>query len=155
MFQLKTETTVRLMHINVRTEKHGPNDVDAMDVEFAMEGQNTKVLALLHPALCEALYAASGDVFGTHGAAGTRSSSSSHESIGTSPLLHVSMRWRMCVFGRLSPLSQAEIDGPDSPSCSPAWIWLSPTFARKARNSAAPRATWTVLVVTSSVTPQP
>jgi hypothetical protein len=56
VFQLKTETTVRLMHINVRTEKHGPNDVDAMDVEFAMEGQNTKVLALLHPALCEALY---------------------------------------------------------------------------------------------------
>lgn len=55
MFQLITPTTVKLMHINVRTEKHGPADVDAFDLDFQIGGENSKVLALLHPGLCEAL----------------------------------------------------------------------------------------------------
>lgn len=55
MFQLITPATVKLMHINVRTEKHGPADVDAFDLDFQIGGENQKVLALLHPQLCEAL----------------------------------------------------------------------------------------------------
>lgn len=56
MFQLLTPATVKLMHINVRTEKHGPADVDACDLDFVISGENQKVLALLHPKLCAALY---------------------------------------------------------------------------------------------------
>ncbi len=56
MFQLIHPTTVKLAHINVRTEKHGPNDVDACDLDLVIEGENAKVLALLHPDLCAALY---------------------------------------------------------------------------------------------------
>lgn len=55
MFQLVHPATVKLMHINVRTEKHGPNDVDAFDLDFQIGGENQKVLALLHPDLCAAL----------------------------------------------------------------------------------------------------
>ena len=55
MFQLITPATVKLMHINVRTEKHGPADVDAFDLDFQIGGENQKVLALLHPDLCAAL----------------------------------------------------------------------------------------------------
>lgn len=56
MFQLIHPTTVKLAHINVRTEKHGPNDVDACDLDLVIEGDNSKVLALLHPDLCASLY---------------------------------------------------------------------------------------------------
>lgn len=56
MFQLLTPTTVKLMHINVRTEKHGPTDIDACDLDFVLSGENARVLAMLHPDLCEALY---------------------------------------------------------------------------------------------------
>jgi hypothetical protein len=55
MFQLIAPTTVKLMHINVRTEKHGPADVDAFDLDFQIGGENSKILALLHPGLAEAL----------------------------------------------------------------------------------------------------
>jgi hypothetical protein len=55
MFQLIAPATVKLMHINVRTEKHGPADVDAFDLDFQIGGENQKVLALLHPQLCAAL----------------------------------------------------------------------------------------------------
>jgi len=56
MFQLIQPTTVKLMHINVRTEKHGPADVDAFDLDFAISGENRKVLALLRPDLYRAFY---------------------------------------------------------------------------------------------------
>lgn len=56
MFQLINSTTVKLMHINVRTEKHGPADVDAVDLDLHLIGENRVVLGLLHPGLCEALY---------------------------------------------------------------------------------------------------
>lgn len=56
MFQLVQDTTVTLSHINVRTEKHGPADVDAFDLDFALTGENRKLLALLHPRLCESLF---------------------------------------------------------------------------------------------------
>jgi hypothetical protein len=56
VFQLIQPTTVKLMHINVRTEKHGPNDVDAFDLDFAIEGENRRVLGLLHDDLCGAFY---------------------------------------------------------------------------------------------------
>lgn len=39
MFQLIQPTTVKLMHINVRTEKHGPNDVDAVDLDLGMDAE--------------------------------------------------------------------------------------------------------------------
>lgn len=56
MFQLIQPTTVKLMHINVRTEKHGPSDVDAVDLDMHIVGENRAVLGLLHPDLCGALY---------------------------------------------------------------------------------------------------
>lgn len=56
MFQLITDTDVTLVHVNMRTEKHGNADVDAYDLDFAIEGPNNKVLGLLHPDLCDCLY---------------------------------------------------------------------------------------------------
>lgn len=56
MFQLITDTDVQLVHVNMRTEKHGNADVDAYDLDFAIEGPNDKVLGLLHPDLCGSLY---------------------------------------------------------------------------------------------------
>lgn len=56
MFQLQTPRHVRLKHINLRTEKHGKNDVDAVDLDFVIEGTNEDVLSLLSDDLCDALY---------------------------------------------------------------------------------------------------
>ena len=56
MFMLINETNVSLAHINVRTEKHGPADIDAVDLDLHMTGENRKMLGLLHPGLCDALY---------------------------------------------------------------------------------------------------
>jgi hypothetical protein len=47
---------VKLVHINVRTEKHGKNDVDAADFDFSYKTTNSTVLGLLHPHLCAALF---------------------------------------------------------------------------------------------------
>jgi hypothetical protein len=55
MFQLITPTTVRLKHINLRQETHGKHKVDAIDLDFVLEGRNLN-LALLHPDLCAAHY---------------------------------------------------------------------------------------------------
>lgn len=56
MFQLIQPTTVKLMHINVRTEKHGASDVDAVDLDLHFVAENRLALGMLHPDLCEALY---------------------------------------------------------------------------------------------------
>lgn len=56
MFQLINQTTVELLHINMRTERHGQADVDAYDFDFCIERQNSEVLALLDDRLCPSLY---------------------------------------------------------------------------------------------------
>lgn len=56
MFQLKTMTGVLLTHINVRTERHGNDDVDAYDLDFVLHGQNSAILSLLDKRLCASLY---------------------------------------------------------------------------------------------------
>lgn len=54
--ELKTPTVVTLTNINVRTERHGDDDVDAYDLDFSIEGGNAEVLGLLDPELCDAFY---------------------------------------------------------------------------------------------------
>lgn len=50
MFQLIERTSVKLMHVNMRTEKHGKDRVDAYDIDMEIEGLNTDVLAMVdHP----------------------------------------------------------------------------------------------------------
>jgi hypothetical protein len=54
--ELKTPITVSLMHVNMRTETHGDESVDAYDLDFVLEGANADVLGLLDPELCGAFY---------------------------------------------------------------------------------------------------
>lgn len=54
--ELKTPTTVTLKHVNMRNEKHGNDDIDAHDLDFALEGPNFDVLGLLDSNLCESIY---------------------------------------------------------------------------------------------------
>lgn len=56
MFQLIKPTTVTLLHVNMRTEKHGTDDIDAYDFDFVLERANSEALALLHADLCESVY---------------------------------------------------------------------------------------------------
>lgn len=54
MFQLNAEP-VKLAHINIRTEKHGEEEVQALDVKFERVGANT-MLDDIAPGLRTALY---------------------------------------------------------------------------------------------------
>lgn len=54
MFELQAEP-VKLAHINIRTEKHGEEDVQAVDVKFERVGANT-MLDDIAPGLRTALY---------------------------------------------------------------------------------------------------
>lgn len=56
MFHLNEEP-VKLSHINIRTEKHGEEDVQAVDVKFERVGSNT-MLDDIAPGLRTALYCA-------------------------------------------------------------------------------------------------
>lgn len=55
-FALPNFTTVKLDHINVRPEKHGDKSVTAVDVRLVLTGENRKVMGLIDPDLCAALY---------------------------------------------------------------------------------------------------
>lgn len=54
-FQFSQPTTVKLMHVNLRDEKHGDEPAAAIDVKFKRESGND-ILDLFHPKLLEALY---------------------------------------------------------------------------------------------------
>lgn len=54
-FQLPTPTSVKLTHINVRTEKHGDESATALDLKFCLTAGNT-ALQMFSPKLQKALY---------------------------------------------------------------------------------------------------
>ena len=54
-FELLTPATVRVVNANPRTEKHGTDNVPAIDLKLRMETSNT-MLQLFHPELLRALY---------------------------------------------------------------------------------------------------
>ena len=56
-FEIETLTTVRLTNINPRMEKHGVEDVPAVDINFVMDAPND-VLSYFDGALLNALYTA-------------------------------------------------------------------------------------------------
>jgi hypothetical protein len=57
MFELQ-EAPVRLAHLNMRTEKHGEEDVSTLDIKFELVGGNA-LLDTVAPGLRAALYCAS------------------------------------------------------------------------------------------------
>lgn len=60
IIQFVTPRTVRLSHLNIRDEKHGPESVSALDADLVIEGGNS-ILALLHAGLKDALFYRSDD----------------------------------------------------------------------------------------------
>lgn len=56
-FEIETHTTVRLSNINPRMEKHGPESVPAVDMNFVMDAPND-VLSYFDGGLLGALYTA-------------------------------------------------------------------------------------------------
>lgn len=60
MFQIEEFTEVRLTNINPRMEKHGVEDVPAVDINFVMDAPND-VLSYFDGALLNALYTAHED----------------------------------------------------------------------------------------------
>lgn len=54
-FQFQEPTSVKLTHINVRTEKHGDESATALDLKFCHTAANS-ALQMFHPRLQKALY---------------------------------------------------------------------------------------------------
>lgn len=54
-FELLSPTAVKLMHVNLRPEKHGDEDVPAIDLKFCLAASNA-ALDMFHPKLRDALY---------------------------------------------------------------------------------------------------
>jgi len=54
-FEIKTMSTVHVIHINPRAEKHGGENVPAVDLKLRMETSNV-ALSMFHPELMQALY---------------------------------------------------------------------------------------------------
>jgi len=54
-FEIEQTSSVKLTHLNVRTEKHGDDDVPAMDLEFEWTTSN-RALALFNAKLVDRLY---------------------------------------------------------------------------------------------------
>jgi len=55
MFQLPTPTAVKIAHVNIRQEKHGPDDVLAADVSMHATLPSDSLM-MFHPSLRDALY---------------------------------------------------------------------------------------------------
>jgi hypothetical protein len=55
MFELESNTRLHVVNVNPRREKHGEDNVPAVDLKLRMEASNT-VLAMFHGALRSALY---------------------------------------------------------------------------------------------------
>lgn len=54
-FEIQTPSTVRIVHVNLRAEKHGEDNVPAVDLKLRMETTN-QALSMFHPELLRALY---------------------------------------------------------------------------------------------------